>query len=312
MKKILIILFFAICFHSYSQSPDYYVFLIKGEVSVSKTGAKPVPLQQNVFIYKDQLITVKKDAELTLADKNQNFLVLRSPAVYKVKDLDNKKNDPIQGVTQTFLKLAWNQLIHPDHDFKQFANDNSAIVYGGVSRGDDCNNLIFPILGLKTSEDSLHFKWHKTSAASSYHLLVYDSQRKEVVNMPVKDTQKILNLAIDLHAIPGNYYWLVESKDGTCEDEVPVFFELRSKENEQKLIASILAGNNDQDLPGGLQAINKLEKNGLIPAAAEYYSTLVNKYPGEEILLKSYVLFLLKYGYDDRAYSAWKKIPVKK
>ncbi len=312
MKYICTLLFFLACSQCFSQVHDYYVFLVKGDVYVSKPGTNSALVKQNSFLDNGQLITIKKDAEVTIVGREQEYYVLKSPGTYKVKDLEKEKPNPISGVTKTYLRLVWDELFHPHEDFKSFTTNNSAVVYGGVSRTTDCNNLVFPIPGLKTSGDSLHFKWHKTSAASSYHLLVYDSQRKEVVNMPVKDTQKILNLTADLHSIPGNYYWLVESEDGTCEDEVPVFFELMSKENEQKLIASILAGNNDQDLPGGLQAINKLEKNGLIPAAAEYYSTLVNKYPGEEILLKSYVLFLLKYGYDDRAYSAWQKIPVKK
>lgn len=311
MKYIITFLFFSTCFQCFSQVHDYYVFLVKGDVLVFKPGANATLVKQNSFLDNGQLITIKKNAEVTVVGREQEYYVLQSPGTYKVKDLEKEKANPISGVTKTYLRLVWDELFHPHEDYKSFTNNNNTVVYGGVSRNIDCNNLVFPIAGLKTSGDSLHFKWHKTSPSSSYRLLVYDSQRKEVVNMAIKDTQEILSLTVDLHAIPGNYYWLVESEDGTCEDEVPVFFELMTKENEQKLIASILAGNNDQDLPEGLQAINKLEKNGLIHAAAEYYSTLVNKYPNEEILVKSYVLFLLKYGYDDRAYSAWEKIPLK-
>ena len=129
--------------------------------------------------------------------------------------------------------------------------------------------------------------------------------------MPVKDTQKTLNLIQSLHSVTGNYYWLVKGENPGCEDEVPVYFELMTHENEQKLISSLLPGNANEDLPGQLQAIDKLEKNAMIPAASKYYSSLVNANPGNEALLKSYVLFLLKYGFDEEAVKEWKAVTKK-
>ncbi len=305
IKKILTLLFLIICFKSNSQVHDYYVFLVKGDVFVPGPNGNPLSIKQNSFLDNGQLVTLKKDAEITLAGKNQECYVLKLPGVYKLKDLKQGKTDPVSGVTRTYLKLIWNELFHPHDDFKTFAKDNTATAYGGVSRSLECNNLIFPVPDLKTSADSLHFTWHQTSPSSNYKLVVYDNQRKEVVNRPVKDTQQVLDLTQNIHA-PGNYYWLVKAEDGTCEDEVPVVFELLTKENEQQLISSILSGNNGDDLPGQLQAIYKLEKNGLIPAASEYYSKLVDAYPGNEVLLKSYVLFLLKYGYYESAEAEWR------
>ena len=311
MKKILTLLLFIISLQSHSQVHDYYVFLVKGEALVSKSGGNLVSVEQNSFLDNSQQVTIKKGAEVTLAGKEQEYYVLNSPGVYKLKDLHKEKSDPISGVTKTYLKLVWNELFHPHDDFKTFTNNNNAMAYGGVSRGFECNNLIFPIPDLKTSVDSLHFIWHQTSPSSSYALMIYDNQGKEIVNVPVKDTQTTISFTKELHSIPGNYYWLVKGDGGGCEDDVPVVFELLSKEHEQKLVSTILEGNSNADLPGQLLAINKLEKNGLIPAASEYYSTLVNTNPGNEVLLKSYVLFLLRYGYDTKAYLVWQKIPAK-
>ena len=112
--------------------------------------------------------------------------------------------------------------------------------------------------------------------------------------MAVKDTQKTLNIIQALHSVTGNYYWLVKGENSGCEDEVPVYFELMTPENEQKLISLLLPKTNNEDLTTQLQAINKLEKNAMIYAASAYYSTLVNANPGNEALLKSYVLFLIK------------------
>jgi hypothetical protein len=311
MKNLFIVLLFT-SLYCVGQLPDYYVFLVKGDVTVTKPGIKPVPVKQNSFIYKADIINLKNGAEITLADKDQNFFVLRSPGIYEAKNVAKTKPDHIPGITQTYLKLVWNELLNPNHDFTKFTNDNIAGVYGGVSRGDLCNNLIFPVKGLRTSADSLHFKWHQTSPASNYALIIYNSEGKEIVNMPVKDTQKTLHIIQALHSVTGDYYWLVKGENAACEDEEPVYFELMTHENEQKLISSLLPGNRYEDLAGQLQAINKLEKNAMIPAASAYYSTLVNDNPGNEALLKSYIAFLLKYSFDEKAYNMWQKIPVKK
>ena len=310
MKSLFIaLLFTASCCKG--QLPDYYVFLVKGDVKVTKPGARPIAAKQNSFIYKADVIDLKKGAEVTLADKDENFFVLRSPGIYPAKDVAKTKPDHIPGVTQTYIKLVWNELLNPNHDFTKFTKDNIAGVYGGVSRGDVCNNLIFPVRGLRTSADSLHFKWHQTSPASNYSLLIYNSEGKEVVNMPVKDTQKTLHIIQALHSVTGDYYWRVKGENAACEDEDPVYFELMTHENEERFISSLLPGNPHQDLQGQLQAINKLEKNAMIPAAAAHYLNLVHENPGNEALLKSYIAFLLKYSFDAEAYSMWQKLPVK-
>ena len=306
MKNLLILLLIISSLQSYSQQRDYYVFLVKGEVFVSKKGAKPVLARQNSFIDRGESITVTANSEITLAGKNQDYYVLHKPGSYKVSQLDKAGADPVTGVTQIYLKLVWNELFHPHNDFKTFAKDN-VTVYGGVSRGMDCDNLIFPVPDLKTSGDSLHFIWHSTSPSSGYQFIIYDAQRKAIVDMPVKDTQYVLSLSENIEA-PGNYYWLVKSEDGNCEDEVPLLFEMMTAKKEQQLISSILSGNKDEELPGRLQAITILEKNGLIPAASKYFRVLVEGNPGNQALLKSYVLFLLKYGYSGEAFNMWQKI----
>lgn len=307
MKKASLFLFLVLALRSYSQQHDYYVFLVKGDALISRPGMKPALIKQNSFIDRNETITIKANAEVTLAGKNQDYYVLHNAGVYKLSKLDKTTADPVNGVTRTYLKLVWNELFHPHDDFKTFAKDN-ATVYGGVSRGTDCNNLIFPVADLKTSGDSLHFIWHNTSKAKSYQFIVYDGQRKEVINAQVKDTQYLPDLAANIHE-PGNYYWLVKSEDGDCEDEVPLLFEIMSAGKEQQLISSILAGNESEELSARLQAISKLEKNGLIPAASRYFEKLIDGNSDNPALLKSYVLFLLKYGYDAKAFEVWQNFP---
>lgn len=305
MKKILTLLFFIICLQSHSQVHDYYVFLVKGEALVSKTHGTPVLLKQNSLLHNGQVVIIKKGTEVTLAGKNQECYVLNIPGTYKLKDLDKEKPDPVSGVTKTYLKLIWNELFHPNDDFKTFTNNNNAMAYGGVSRGFECNNLIFPINGLKTSSDTLHFKWHQTSPSSKYTFFIYDGEGKDVAKIAIKDTQLTINKNQFSGSKTGKYYWLVKSDDATCEDEVPIYFELMTKNDEAKLISSLITITGNEDLQNKFQIIETLEKKGMIYSAADFYQSLIKENPDDEALRKSCVLFLLKYGFDEEATVAW-------
>lgn len=308
--KILYLLAFTIAtLGSKAQVPDYYVFLVKGDVEVSRPGAKAELLKQNNFVFKDQIIHLKDKAEITLSDNNQNFFVLKTAGTYKAKDLAKASYYHVPGVTEKYLKLVWGEFFSNHHDYTKFKKSNIAGVYGGVSRGSDCNNLLYPIQYLKTAEDSLHFNWLKTSPQSSYTFSIYDSEGTEVVNKTFKDTQAVLSLKSPLNLKSGKYYWKIKSIDGTCEEEEPVSFEILSPENEKMALALII---NEQEstVPDKLAAIDKMEKDGFIPAASKYFADIVAANPLDKALMKSYVLFLIKYNFDKEADHVWQRIAV--
>jgi hypothetical protein len=307
MKKLLFVSIFFAASYCNAQLPDYYTYLVKGQATVMKPGAKAMLLKQNSFIYKADEIALQNGAEVTLVDKDQNFFVLRSAGIYPAKGLVKTKGAQVPGVTQKYLSLVWNELLNPKQDYANFSNSNVGGVSGGVFRGLACNNLIFPIKGLRTSSDSIHFKWLNTSPGADYMLLIYDHAGKEVLNMQVADTQKTLSLAQSLHSVTGNYYWLVKGRPNGCEEEVPVYFEFMSPGSEQQFIASLPPADTYEGLPGQLRLIDKLEKNLMILAACKCFSSLVNSNRDDKALLKSYVLFLLKYGFNKEASDVWQE-----
>ncbi len=169
--------------------------------------------------------------------------------------------------------------------------------------------MIFPVNGLRTFEDSLSFVWKQTSAAHSYTLFLYDGTGKEIISKPEKDTQAIIS-TVALQLQNGKYYWLIKGENGSCEDGRPLYFELMTKDEEAKLI-DLLITNNSEDLSNQLQIIDKLEKNGLIYVASNYYANAVKANSGDEFLARSYTLFLLQYGFDDEALKVWNSIEKK-
>lgn len=305
MKHVLFFLLPALFNVCSAQFPDYYVYLVKGTVNVSKANAKPQPVKQSGFLYNNDVLNITKNAEITLVNKNAEYAVINTPGNVKVSSLSKKISASYTGVTKKYLNLVWEQVLDPDYDFTKFKEKNLTGVYGGVQRGESCNNLIFPVNGLKTSADSIVFKWQQTSPSSNYNFFIYDNEWNESAKISVKDTQLSVNTT-QLLSKKGKYFWLIKSDDGSCEDEIPLYFELLDKEQENKLIASLLPAGKNDSLTTELETIDKLEKNALVYAVKNQYINLINKYPDNKALLQMYIMFLLNYGFDDEARNAWK------
>jgi hypothetical protein len=287
------------------QLPDYYVYLVKGNVSVVKPGAKPAIVKQNQYLYKNDMLTIAKNAEVTLVNRDGKMLVLNAPGSIKETDLAVKFNAPSLSVTKTYLHLAFHELVDPDYDYTSFKEKNVGGTKGGVSRGDECNNLIFPVKDLKASQDTICFKWHQSGSAKEYSFIIYDTSAKEIVNMPVKDTQLTVGINEVLKSGAGRYWWIIKSKDGSCEDDASGF-EMVNTADEQKLVPALILQKGNKDLLSQLQIVDELEKDKWIYTAMNYYNTIVQQNAGNGPLLKSYILFLLKYGFDNEAQKAWK------
>ena len=173
MKYFFLPLFIVFCRQSMAQLPDYYVYLVTGEITITKPGAKPVVVKQKDLVFKNDILVLKKGTSVTLVDKDASFFTLNNQLSCRgsdvVKKANKKSND---GVTGKYLQLLYHELLDPSHDFEKFKKENIAGVRGGVSRGDECNNRIFPVNGLKTSRYSLVFRWHKTSPSSDYSFFI--------------------------------------------------------------------------------------------------------------------------------------------
>src|SRR4030095_11364005 len=105
-----------------------------------------------------------------------------------------------------YMHLVWHELMDPNYDYTKFKQQNLGGVWGGASRGVACPNQIFPMNGLKTSADSVKFKWNKSGTTNTYSFLIYDDKGDEILKMPVQDTVKLVNLKVALNSRPGKYY----------------------------------------------------------------------------------------------------------
>lgn len=304
-------LFAALCFTFYlckaQAIPDYCVYLVKGKVTVAKANTKHLQIKQKQLLYKNEFLILAKNSEVTLINKEDKLLVLNTPGLIKVNDLSKKFITASPSVTKSYLRLAFHELLDPHYDLSGFIDKNVGGSRGGVSRGDGCDNLVFPIKEFKTAENAIQFKWHKTSPVNNYTFIIYDSLAKETVNLNVKDTQLIIDIDKDLAGKTGRYYWEVKGKNGGCEND-PISFEIINKADEQKLVPNLIFQKGGKDLFSQLQIVDELERDKWIHTAMKYYATIVQNNPDDDPLLKSYVLFLLKYGFNEEAHAAWKNV----
>ena len=253
------------------------------------------------------MLSLSKSSEITLINKDAKLLVLNTIGTIKVSDLAKKFSNSSPSITKTYLNLVFHELLDPKYDYTKFKQKNLGGIRGGVSRGGPCDNLIFPTNNLKTAGESIHFKWHQTSPSSEYTFLVYDLTGKELLNVALRDTQQSMNISQVLQGKTGKYYWMIKGKDDYCQEQ-PLSFEIMNKDEEQQVIQSLKVLKGEADLLSQLQIVDELEKNNWIYAASEYYSTIVKANSDNFPLLKSYVLFLLKYGFVEEAETTWNNI----
>lgn len=306
MKQAFVIIFLFAVFASKSQPPEYYVYLIKGNAVQRKPNGQSTPVKQNSLVYKSDVVILKEDAALTLVNKQVQNLVLKAAGMYKVADLSKKLHVSSSGIAKQYLSMLWHELMAPNYGYSKLRRSNLSASWGGLStRGDLCNNRIFPINGLKAAADSLHFRWQATSPSSTYNLQLFSGDGTELMNRVVKDTQALVPVKEVVNNQAGKYYWLVKSSDGTCEDEVPFYLDIMSKEEETWLVQNLLSSTSGEEIIDKLQGIDKLEKQALINAASTQFRNLVNAYPDNGVLKKSYASFLLKYGFKEEASLLW-------
>ncbi|HUS00859.1 MAG TPA: hypothetical protein VMY77_03990 [Chitinophagaceae bacterium] len=311
MKFIALNFFLLLLSFANAQIPEYYVYLVKGDIKIAHPKAKIVPLKQNSLVFKEDEFIVTKNSEVTLVNRDAKYIVINKQGKIKINDLGKSIHNSYTGVTEKYLKLLWHELLDPNYDYSKFKLQNIAGVYGGVSRGEEnCENVIFPISGLKTSFDSLHFFWKKIDSINTYHMVIYDATGEKIFNKAVSDTQLIISLSKEGLIKNGKYVLSIKEPLSGCEEGTAHVFEILSKEQEQKIINGYKEPTSI-DLLTQLQLIDKMEKNKLIYAAMAKYSSLIKLYP-DNTLKKTYYDFLSHYGFITKAEDVFKSISIKK
>src|ERR1700741_1588032 len=175
MRKLAIILLIFIWNNVEGQMPEYYSYLVKGQVQYKKAKAKPLALAPKTLLFREDVVILPKGqkAELTLVDKNSNYIVISDPGTYKVSELPKKPHQESESITAKYFHLVWEELFQPKKDFSTFKKRNLAAISGGVSRG-DCDVLKTPVNETIVGNADLVFAWKDFSSDSLYTFILID------------------------------------------------------------------------------------------------------------------------------------------
>src|SRR4051812_14073868 len=94
-----------------AQLPDYYVYLVKGTVTVSKGNGKTQPIKQGDFLFSTDVLAIGKNSELTVSNRNAEYVVLNTTGNIKVNTLSKTSSKSYTGVTKKYLTLVWEQVL---------------------------------------------------------------------------------------------------------------------------------------------------------------------------------------------------------
>ncbi|HVU95451.1 MAG TPA: CHAT domain-containing tetratricopeptide repeat protein [Puia sp.] len=310
MRYYIFLLLIALKLQGMAQLPDYIVYTVTGNATMGRPGQKPGKIKQNQYVFRNTTIVVEGAAEVTLVDKDANYIVLNKPMTYSHADLIHLgSRRMIDGMTKKYLDFLYRELLDPNEDLESFSKKNIASAWGGIHRDVECGNRIFPPNGYKSSSNLIPFKWHTTSPDSAYVLSIYNEMGDTIASLSVSDTMQTISADEALSGKAGKFFWRVKSRTGTCEDEKPIYFFVLDPVEERKWVTTLIADSATTTLGGKLQQIDILEKNLLIDAAFSYFDRLVRSDPDNMALRRSYVYLLLKYGFEQTARSVWYAAP---
>ena len=293
MRALAFILFIFVWNNVDGQMPEYYSYLVKGQVQYKKAKAKPLTLAPKTLLFREDVIILPKGkkAELTLVDKNSNYIVISNPGNYKVSELTQKPHQESESITAKYFHLVWEELFQPKKDFATFKKRNLAVVSGGVSRG-DCDVLKAPFNETKVSSGDVLFTWKNFSSDPLYTFVLSDDRNNEVLRLKLRDTQLILN---STSFIKDRYYWKVISPSSNCTafPNYEIHF-WSSKHIAQRVeeVKSLVKNTGDTTLYH-LQVAELLEYENMFDEVNKYYQSVIDQ-SNDPVLRAAYASFLLR------------------
>jgi hypothetical protein len=264
MKHIVIMTLIVLPLLSHGQFPIYYIELVRGDVSIYHDNIR-VPLKPRTLLYRNDVIRINNSrSEVTLVNRQAEFVVLNKKGKYKMADLE-KINVKAVGVTEKYFHLVWEELLQPHKDYTKYNVMNMGS-WGGVSRG-SCSIGKFPFPDMVLTDSNIVFKWDSLLNTTGYRFTIKNESKADIVRLSVRDTQISVDMSV-LHSPSGQFYWSVTGETAPCSPMPDYKFTVATKEAYQTMTNQVLTfiektGNYQ------LKAAELLAQKGLYEAAAE-------------------------------------------
>jgi hypothetical protein len=249
----------------------HFILLLKGDVFLIQPNHSPIkakPLQS--LSLNDGIQLGNDQSEITIGNTTGGRTVIKGKGIYKITDIQKKEDTRGPGETSKFFTYLYEELLHPK---KGFSQQSIAASWGGGERGATCNTIKWPLNNSFSSKDSIAFKWGHESGTLNYNFILYDSEGNDLFNCNLRDTQIVVNMAKLRTGEEKRYFWSINSVIQPCRTIVKYFFDLVSREEEEKMVAALIkeVAINDNKILYDLEIADKLGQNGFIDKALEYF-----------------------------------------
>ncbi|HEY6062565.1 MAG TPA: hypothetical protein VIV35_03090, partial [Chitinophagaceae bacterium] len=106
-----------------------------------------------------------------------------------------------------------------------------------------------------------------------YNFILYDNSMKEIINCNVRDTQIVIKTNNLRVGDKTRYFWSIQSVSEPTLNFSKYYFELVSKEEEEKIADSIIKEIpiSDNEILYQLEIADKLGRKGLVDKGLEYF-----------------------------------------
>ncbi len=213
------IFFLLACYlNSPAQMPEYFVDLYIGSVQILKPGKKPVQVKNRTLLFREDKILLKKDGDqVTLLNKEAEYLILNKKGVYSIADLTGFPRRKSAGITKRYAELVLEELLRPSSIGDNARLKNIAGSNGGVDRG-ACDFVGGPENNIATADQELEFSWMPIDSTVHYRFSLLDEHNNELLGIMIRDTVFRLSNNHWLPEPENNYYWQVKSVENDCGD----------------------------------------------------------------------------------------------
>lgn len=276
MKIKIFILIFLSASVSKAQFPEYFIDLYAGDVRLVKPGKKPVPVKVRMLIYpEDKIVLMKDGAQVTLVNKEKQFLTLNKKGTYKVNELSVVPLQKPEGITSVFFQFLWEELLDPGHMPQQKSLKNIAGNKGGGIRG-KCDLIKNPEDLTSTADKFVQFSWDRIDSIDHYQFSLFDSDNNLQLGIILKDTVFSLDTRRWVR-FPANFYeWQIESVENGCSVSPRNRLVLLTEEEYERQVNELIKSvSRDDHSHYNLEVSKKLYGKGFFSLADAYFEKAV-------------------------------------
>lgn len=275
-KRFLSIWCFGLLFLGlYSQQtglPAGYVYTISGKAAVLR-GGTVIRLGQKSYVYLADTIQLARGASLTLFTDEFKFIEIRQSGRYAYTELAKRLNVKQVAMSEKVRNFLWHDLFKPEQLKSLVSPQSIGKAVGGASRG-ICALEIEPADKLKTTDDTLYFRWRAKTGSRGYRFNLADSAQRNLISIIIKDTTLVILRQGLLTQRSNTYSWhIIPDSDaaGNC-NSVMVFTVLRNDEKDLQVKHLVSQVPPDPDpFVFGLEVAMKLASAGWYQDANEWY-----------------------------------------